>query len=94
MGIKGKRGGFQPGGGRPKGAVNKLTAGQAIAVKWLGMTPAEYLESVVCDPTADPKLRIDAARAASPYVHKKQPEALEHTVNVPIAVQIVTPLTK
>jgi hypothetical protein len=87
-------GGARRGAGRKRGGHNKLQAGQAIAVKWLGMTPAEYLESVVCDPTADPKLRIDAARAASPYVHKKQPEALEHTVNVPIAVQIVTPLTK
>lgn len=58
------------------------------------MSPAEYLASVVEDVTADPGLRIQAARALSPYCHKKQPEALEHTVNIPIAVQIITPLTK
>jgi hypothetical protein len=92
------KGGYRPGAGRKPGIPSKLKQGpgqgQAIPVEIKGMTPAEYLASVVEDVTADPGLRIQAARALSPYCHKKQPEALEHTVNVPIAVQIVTPLTK
>ena len=65
------RGGFRPGAGRPAGAQNKRTVEQAEAIIASGMTPLEYLTSVYQDPGADEAKRIDAAKAAAPYVHAK-----------------------
>lgn len=65
------RGGFRPGAGRPKGSQNKSTVEQIEAVKATGMTPLEYLTSVYQDVGQDESKRIDAAKAAAPYVHAK-----------------------
>jgi len=65
------RGGFRPGAGRPAGAQNKRTIEQAEAIIASGMTPLEYLTSVYQDPNADEAKRIDAAKAAAPYIHAK-----------------------
>ena len=62
-------GGARPGAGRPAGATNKRTL-EAIE-KLTGLTPLEYLTSVYQDPEADESKRIDAAKAAAPYVHAK-----------------------
>lgn len=64
-------GGARPGAGRPKGAQNKRTIEQVEAVKATGMTPLEYLTSVYQDESADEAKRIDAAKAAAPYIHPK-----------------------
>jgi hypothetical protein len=90
----GRNGGARPGAGRKKGIRNKLLDSAEKVVQWQGITPAEFFQQVMQDTTQDLGVRLEAARAASPYVHRKQPEAHEHSVNVPIAVQIVTPLTK
>lgn len=37
-------------------------------------TPGAFLLSVVNDPVADPKLRVDAAKALLPYLHQKAAE--------------------
>lgn len=39
-----------------------------------GPLPLEYLVSVYRDEKADPLLRAQCAIAASPYIHKKQPQ--------------------
>jgi hypothetical protein len=65
------RGGQRPGAGRPAGASNRRTIEQVEAVKASGLTPLEYLTGVYQDPTADEAKRIDAAKAAAPYVHAK-----------------------
>ena len=39
--------------------------------KKAGMTPLEFLESVINDADIDVKVRITAANYAAPYVHKK-----------------------
>ena len=66
------RGGPRPNSGRPKGSTSKASAAQVEAVvKQAGMTPLEYLTSIFADPSQDEKLRIDAAKAAAPYVHAK-----------------------
>lgn len=65
------RGGARPGAGRPAGARNKRTVEQVEAIEASGMTPLEYLTSVYQDPGADESRRIDAAKAAAPYVHAK-----------------------
>lgn len=65
------RGGYRPGAGRPKGARTKKTQEQIEFVKATGATPLEYLLSVMRDEQREPELRIDAAKAAAPYVHPK-----------------------
>lgn len=65
------RGGFRPGAGRPKGAQNQKTVEQIEAVKATGQTPLEFLTSVYQDITKEESRRIDAAKAAAPYVHAR-----------------------
>lgn len=65
------RGGSRPGAGRPAGAQNKRTIEQVEAIAASGLTPLEYLTSVYQDAGADEAKRIDAAKAAAPYVHAK-----------------------
>jgi hypothetical protein len=67
--------GSRPGerrGGRTKGTPNKRTAEVEAAIKSTGMTPLEYLTSVYQDVNQDEAKRIDAAKAAAPYVHPKR----------------------
>ncbi|NIW47065.1 MAG: hypothetical protein GWN30_20645 [Gammaproteobacteria bacterium] len=63
-------GGKRKGAGRPKGSTNKLTAEQVEAVQQ-GQSPLEYLLSVMRDREREDKDRIDAAKAAAPFVHAK-----------------------
>ena len=65
------RGGSRPGAGRPSGAANKRTIEQVEAIEASGMTPLEYLTSVFQDVGQDESKRIDAAKAAAPYVHAR-----------------------
>jgi hypothetical protein len=58
-------------GGRKKGVKNKLTAERERAIAASGLTPLEFLLSVVRDTKAKKVVRIDAARAVAPYVHPK-----------------------
>jgi len=58
-------------GGRTKGTPNKATAAKAAAVAMSGLTPLDYLLGVVRDEGADIALRVDAAKAAAPYIHPK-----------------------
>ena len=90
--IKGnQRGGRRPGAGRKRGAVTRRT--QEIAEKALanGITPLDYLLSVMRDATKDGAQRLDAAKAAAPYVHPRL-AAIEHSGNAdkPLSMQIVT----
>jgi len=65
------RGGARPNSGRPKGVRNAKTLDQVKAVVESGITPLEYLMSIYRNPDADEARRIDAAKAAAPYVHPK-----------------------
>ena len=64
------RGGARPGAGRKPGGRNKMTQ-EAIAKGTDGLSPLDYLLSVMRDAGADEAKRIDAAKAAAPYVHPK-----------------------
>jgi uncharacterized protein with PhoU and TrkA domain len=63
-------GGRRQGAGRKAGTATTRTREIANAVAE-GLTPLEYLTSVYRDPGADENKRIDAAKAAAPYVHAK-----------------------
>lgn len=56
--------------GRPKGSPNKATAAKAAAIAASGLTPLDYLLDVMRN-GIDPVARLDAAKAAAPYVHPK-----------------------
>ncbi len=58
-------------GGRPPGGVNKKTAEVQKMVAESGITPLEYLLTVMRDAGGEPRERINAAIAAAPYVHAK-----------------------
>lgn len=65
------KGGVRPGAGRKPGAPNKKTAELQKAVAESGVTPLDYMLSVLRDVNNDPKERLAAANMAAPYVHAK-----------------------
>jgi len=65
------RGGKRDGAGRKPGAINKSTQVIRKAVKESGLTPLDYLLSVMRDPESEQSERVDAANKAAPYVHAK-----------------------
>lgn len=64
-------GGARPGAGRKKGGRNKLTQEAVERAASSGILPLDYLLQVMRDAGADEARRIDAAKAAAPYVHAK-----------------------
>jgi len=65
------KGSARPSAGRKKGTPNKRTAEVVKAVEESGLTPLEYLLSVMRDEANDPRERLNAANMAAPYVHAK-----------------------
>lgn len=76
-------------GGRKKGVRNKATAKKAEQIAESGLTPLDFMLSIMrgeaAPEDADPAqkiafhtLRFEAAKAAAPYVHPKL-AAIEHT---------------
>lgn len=63
--------GRKTGGGSRKGKPNKATAAKAAAIAASGLTPLDYMLSVMRDETAEPAIRLDAAKSAAPYVNPK-----------------------
>ena len=58
--------------GRPKGSFNKASKSQIEKITADGkMSPLEYLASIYQNDLAPQKDRIEAARAAAPYVHSR-----------------------
>lgn len=56
---------------RPKGSKNKRAALIVAKVAESGLTPLEYLLSVYQNDGNPESMRIDAAKAAAPYVHAR-----------------------
>jgi hypothetical protein len=65
-------------GGRKKGTPNKVTAARQAAVAESGLRPLDYLLAVMRDEGQPPQARLDAAKAAAPYVHPRL-AAIEHS---------------
>lgn len=64
-------GGKRAGAGRKPGSATTRTREIANAIAEGELTPLEYLKSVYQDPNTDEAKRIDAAKAAAPYIHPK-----------------------
>ena len=71
------RGGNRPGAGRPKGVPNKANAERQAAIVASGLAPLDYLLSVLRDESAEPQVRMEAAKSAAPYVHPRL-ASIEH----------------
>lgn len=65
------QGGKREGAGRKPGARNKSTIEQREAVAASGLTPLEYMITVMRDAGADEGKRLEAAKSAAPYVHAR-----------------------
>ncbi len=66
-GTKGRSGGQRTGAGRPAKPPALLTVADTS-------DPMQFMLSVMRDPTADARLRVDAAKALLPYLHRKKGE--------------------
>ena len=65
-------------GGRQRGTPNRATAAKADEIAASGMTPLDYMISVMRDETATRPERLEAAAKAAPYVHPRL-SAIEYT---------------
>lgn len=75
-------GGFRPGAGRPKGAKApkakpiKVAADIKKAARQSGMSPLDYMLTVMNRDDVDDERRDRMAIAAAPYVHAKASDAV------------------
>jgi len=80
------RGGPREGAGRPSGIANKASIARQAEVAASGQTPLDYLLEIMRDTTAERGERLDAAKAAAPYVHPKL-AAIEHSGGLDLTTQ-------
>jgi len=64
-------GGAREGSGRKPGQRNAKTVEQVERIEASGLTPLDYMLSVLRDKTQEQAIRLDAAKAAAPYVHAR-----------------------
>ena len=64
-------GGARAGAGRKPGTINRFSKDLLDKAAQSGQLPVDYLLEVMRDQSLDTRLRIDAAKAAAPYVHQK-----------------------
>ena len=65
-------------GGRQKGTPNKASQAKAAAVEASGLTPLDYMVSVMRDGELELNVRLDAAKSAAPYIHPRL-NSIAHT---------------
>ncbi|WP_018900409.1 hypothetical protein [Rhizobium sp. 2MFCol3.1] len=58
-------------GGRIKGTPNKASAERQKKIIQSGLTPLDFMLSILRDETKPTEDRFEAAKAAAPYVHPK-----------------------
>lgn len=77
-------------GGRKKGTPNKATARKAEEIAASGLTPLDYMLSVLRDERQEDNVRLDAAKAAAPYVHPRLANVeLNGKDGGPLQVQVI-----
>jgi len=58
--------------GRPKGSYSKASKAQVARLTEEGkLSPLDYLASIYQNESEDIRLRVEAAKAAAPYVHAR-----------------------
>jgi hypothetical protein len=72
------RGGNRPGAGRKRGSPNKATAERQAEIAASGLTPLDYMLTIMRNEELEAATRLDAANKAAPYVHPKL-AAIEHS---------------
>jgi hypothetical protein len=65
------RGGPRAGAGRKAGEPNKASAARQAEIAASGITPLDYMLQIMRDAEQKFDVRLDAAKAAAPYVHPK-----------------------
>lgn len=65
------RGGPRPNAGRKPNTPNKVNAIRQEAVAASGITPLDYMLSIMRNEDEDGARRLDAAKAVAPYVHPR-----------------------
>ena len=66
-----RHGGSRPRAGRKPGTINRFSKDLLEKASQSGLLPVDYMLGVMRDESLDSRLRIDAAKAAAPYVHQK-----------------------
>lgn len=90
------RGGKRPGAGRKPSALTQRTRQIAEQAIEGGITPLDYLLSIVRDEGQEQAARVDAAKAAAPFVHPRL-NAIDHTstdgsmAEKPTVIKLVAP---
>ena len=64
-------GGARTGAGRKPGTINRFSKDLLDKAAQSGQLPVDYLLQVMRDQSLNTRLRIDAAKAAAPYVHQR-----------------------
>lgn len=59
-------------GGRRKGTPNRATEARQAQIAASGLTPLDFMLSVLRDEQQSFEARMDAAKAAAPYCHPKR----------------------
>src|SRR6187200_2213858 len=78
-------------GGRQKGAVEKIRREAILAAQ--GITPLDYMMGIVRNEQEDKTVRLDAAKAAAPYIHARlQTTTLAGDPENPIKVDNISEL--
>lgn len=72
------RGGKREGAGRRAGGISRTTMEQKAKVNATGLTPLDYMLSILRNTEADEAQRFAAASAAAPYCHARL-TAIEHS---------------
>lgn len=79
--MAGRKKGTPKTGGRKAGTRNKRTTELIKAIEKSGLTPLDYLLSVLRDEEKPENIRLQAARDSAPYIHQKL-QSLEVQSNV------------
>lgn len=66
-----EHGGARPNAGRKPGQATKLNEEARAAAADGGITPLEYMLTILRDEQQDKAMRFEAAKAAAPYMHAR-----------------------
>ena len=88
----GRPAGLGKSGGRRKGTPNRATKAKAAKIAESGLTPLDYMLSVLRNEKAPSEDRMEAAKSAAPYVHPKL-AAMTHAHSGALGVYDATKLS-